>query len=131
MGCLEQKICLDTDVVISILNKEERAGKLIDKIIDLDVFITVITLFELLLRETNLEQIEIFRNNVNLLYFDEISSRKASEVFKELKKKGRLVEFKDIFIAAICIVNNCELMTFNNKHFENIKEFKLIKTENE
>mgnify|MGYP001590122268 FL=1 len=131
MGCLEQKICLDTDVVISILNKEERAGKLIDKIIDLDVFITVITLFELLLRETNLEQIEIFRNNVNLLYFDEISSRKASEVFKELKKKGRLVEFKDIFIAAICIVNNCELMTFNNKHFENIKELKLIKTENE
>ena len=131
MENLEQKICLDTDIVISILNKEERAGKLIEKIINLDVFITVITLFELLLRETNLEQIEIFRNNVNLLYFDETSSRKASEVFKELKKKGKLIEFRDIFIAAICIVNNCELMTFNNKHFENIKKLKLIKTENE
>src|SRR3989338_5709276 len=131
MENLEQKICLDTDIVISILNKEERAGKLIEKIINLDVFITVITLFELLLRETNLEQIEIFRNNVNLLYFDETSSRKASEVFKELKKKGKLIEFRDIFIAAICIVNKCELMTFNNKHFENIKELKLIKTENE
>ena len=131
MESLEQKVCLDTDVVISILNKEERARTLIDKIINLDVFITTVNLFELLLRENNLEQIEIFRNNVNILYFDEPSSRKASEISKELKKNGMIIEFRDIFIAATCIVNDCQLITFNSKHFERIKELKLVRIENE
>jgi len=123
---LEQKVCLDTDVAISILNGEERAEKLVEVIESTDVFISVVTLFELLLRETNLEKIELFRQRVKIIDFNEQASRKASLIFKDLRKKGRLIDFRDIFIASICIVNNSKLATFNKKHFENINELELV-----
>ena len=120
-----QNVCLDTDVVIAILNNEERALNVINFIHSSEIFITVITLFELLLRETNLDKIEVFRNHVKILDFDETASRKASLILKELKKTGKIIEFRDLFIASICITNNCELATFNKRHFERIGELNL------
>lgn len=123
---MEQKVCLDTDVIIAILNNEKRASGLIDIISNYEIFITTVTLFELLLRETHLEEIEDFRNNVQLLELDEQSSRKASLILKDLKKKGMIIDFRDLFISSICIINNCRLATFNKKHFQRIEEFGLI-----
>ena len=85
-----------------------------------------LTFFELLLRETNLDQIETFRNKVNIADFDEPAARKASFIFKELKKKGKTIDFRDIFTASICIANNLSLLTFNTKHFRNIGQIKLL-----
>ena len=123
---MDQRVCLDTDVIIDILNNQERAQRLINKIENYDIFITSINLFELLQREINLDKIELFRKKVDMLTFDELSSRKASLIFKELKKTGKLIDFRDLFIAAICIANNCELATFNKKHFENVKSLRIV-----
>ncbi len=125
MEKLDQKICLDTDVVIAILNNEKRTLSLISKIENAEIFISTVTLFELLLRETNLDIIENFKDKVQILNFDELSSRKASYIFKELKKNEKLIDFKDLFIASTSIANNCLLATFNRKHFERLKEFGL------
>jgi tRNA(fMet)-specific endonuclease VapC len=122
---VEQKVCLDTDVVIAILNAEKRAADIITKINDIEVLITSITLFELMLRKTNLDAIEIFRNKVEILNFDETSARKASIIHKDLKNNGKLIDFRDLFIASIAITNNCQLATFNQKHFENIKDLRI------
>ena len=35
---MDEKICLDTDIVIAILNNEKRASDLIDRIKDADIF---------------------------------------------------------------------------------------------
>ena len=70
MERLEQKVCLDTDTVIAILNNEERAAKIIDQIGESKIFISTITLFELQLRKTNLEAVEVFRSKVEVLEFD-------------------------------------------------------------
>jgi tRNA(fMet)-specific endonuclease VapC len=123
---VEQKVCLDTDVVIAMLNNEERAKEIINQIEDDTVFITTITFFELLLRKTNLQAIEIFRNKVYILDFDEEAARKASTIFKELQKKGRTTDIRDVFIAATCITHKCRLGTFNKKHFDQIKELHLV-----
>lgn len=123
---MEQKVCLDTDTVIAILNNEERAANLTDKIGQSTIFITTITLFELLLRKTNLQAIETLRNKVYVLDFDEDSARKASLLFKELQSKGRITDIRDVFIAAICLMNKCALATFNKKHFEHIEEIVLL-----
>jgi len=123
---LDQKVCLDTDVVISILKGDDRFHYLLDGILLSEVFISAVTLFELFLRDTNLDDIEKFRNRVKILDFDELASRKASFIYKSLKKKGKLVATQDIFIAATCLVNNCRLATFNKKDFENINDLKLI-----
>ena len=126
MEKVEQKICLDTDVIIAILNNEDRAIQILEKIKECEVFVSVISLFELLLRETNLDKIEMVRDRVEIVEFNEQASRKASSIFKDLKKIGKLIDIRDVFIAAICITQNYELATFNKKHFENIKELRII-----
>ena len=123
---MEQKVCIDTDVVIAILNGESRAMDIISKIENCEVFISSVTLFELLLRKTNLEQIEKFKDKTSVLDFDEISARKASTVLKKLKEDGNIIDFRDLFIASICLTNNCVLATFNYRHFERMKEFGLF-----
>ncbi len=123
---MEQKVCLDTDVVIAILNNEERAISILDKIKNDTILITVITLFELLLRKTNLEAVEQFRNKVYILDLDEESARNASIIFKDLQKKGKIIDIRDIFIASICRTNKCSLATFNRKHFDSVKDLLII-----
>src|SRR3989344_1347056 len=100
---LDKKVCLDTDVIIAILNKEERASILIERIKECEVFTTTINVFELFLRETNIDALELFREKVQVLEFDEIAARKSSNLFKILRKKGRLIEIRDLFIASLCV----------------------------
>ena len=50
------------------------------------------------------------------------SSKKAAEIFNSLKSQGQIIDFADVMIASIAIVNNQSFLTQNKKHFENIKE---------
>ena len=42
----------------------------------------------------------------------------ALKIFKDLVKKGDLINDNDIVIGAICINNNIPLLTLNKKHFK-------------
>ena len=46
---------------------------------------------------------------------------KAAEIYVDLRRK-QLIEDNDIFIAAVAIVNDCTLITANEKHFARIDE---------
>jgi len=123
---MDAKICLDTDICISILRKDAIYRTILEKIYSLDTYITTVTLFELFLRKTNVYEIENFIMDLDVLTFDIRAARKSSHIQKELKAKGRPIEIRDLFIASTAIVNNCTLATLNKKHFENIKELKLF-----
>jgi len=45
----------------------------------------------------------------------------ASQEYAKLRKKGKLIEDADIFIAAVCIANDLTLITNNEKYFLNIE----------
>lgn len=126
MEKLVKKICLDTDVAISILRGEEKSENFKEQIEQNQAFISSVTFFELLMPGKDEDKVEYFVNKFEILDFNEHSAREASFIYRELKRKGRLIDFRDIFIAAICISENCELATFNKKHFENIKNLKLL-----
>lgn len=121
-----EKVCLDTDVCIDILKSQPRVEPLRNAILDAEIFVASITVFELYLRETNIVQINNFLKNGNIISFDENCAVQASNIYKELKSKGRLMEFRDIFIASSAMVNNCALATFNIKHFSKIKGLELL-----
>ena len=123
---MDTKICLDTDVSIEILKNTAKASKLLDLTKDSEVYITIMSVFELLLRETNLDAIEKLLLRTTILDFSELSARKAAEIFKNLKRKGQLMPLRDLLIASIAIANNCTLATLNVKDFENIKDLKLL-----
>lgn len=123
---MDTKVCLDTDISIEILKNTTKASKLLDLTKDSEVYITTISIFELLLRETNLDAIEKLLSKTAVLDFTELSARKAAEIFKDLRKKGQMVSVKDLLIASTAISNNCTLATLNVKDFRNIKELKLL-----
>ena len=43
--------------------------------------------------------------------------------------KGKILDLRDLFIASLCINEGIELLTYNTKHFERLKEFGLILVE--
>lgn len=121
---MDEKICLDTDLCIEIVKKNKNLLDFVD--INDFPYITSITVFELLLRETNTDEIEQFLNDFYILDFNESCAKIASTIHKVLKKSGKQLETRDLFIAATCITNNCKLATLNKKHFSRIKNLKLI-----
>lgn len=123
---MDKKICLDTDACIAIINKKGPYQSLLDKLLYSRVFISTISLFELFLRTSNIEPVEKFIKDLEILDFNSTSARKASEVRKTLKSEGKEIEIRDLFIASTSIVNDCTLATLNIKDFKNIKDLKLL-----
>ncbi len=131
MDQVEQKICLDTDICIEIIKKNPAYEFMFDKFSSSDIFISSVTLFELFLREFRLDDMEKFVGYFTVLSFDEICATKGSEIARNLGKEGNIIDFRDIFIASSCIVNNCKLLTINRSHFERINDLRLVDIENE
>ena len=123
---MDTKICLDTDVSIEILKNTDKGNNFVASISDRDVLISSISVFELYLRETNIFAVERLVAKADVLEFSDLCAKKAAEVFKELKKRGITVPFRDLFIASTAIVNGCTLATLNVKDFKNIKDLKLL-----
>jgi predicted nucleic acid-binding protein len=124
---MDKKVCLDTDACISFVKGEPQAEKISDLIGDGKLFVSSVTVFELYLRKENLNEVADFLKGIFVLNFDEESAVKASDLQKELRGKGSALDFRDIFIASAAIVNNCSLVTFNQKHFSRIKGLELVK----
>lgn len=123
---MDKKICLDTDVCIELVKGNIAVKSFLETFQDYEVLITSITVFELFLRETNLEEIHEFLSYSTILEFNSETAIVASKIFKYLKKSGNLIDFRDLFIAAICIQNNCRFVTFNKKHFERINDLTVM-----
>ncbi len=50
---------------------------------------------------------------------------KASEIYCNLKREGKLIEDADLLIGSTAIVYNPPLLTLNKKHFERLIPFGL------
>ena len=71
------------------------------------------------------EFMEMYNNEmVKKLPFDYAAAEVAAEIYYELHK-GNQIEDNDIYIAAVAIVNNCTLVTANEKHFRRIADLKV------
>ncbi len=121
------KLCIDTSAAIVLINKKNMPAGLIDFYEgDIPCVISAVTMFELLMRKTNIVPVERFLFRVQVLPFNDKAARKASQIQKELVNKGKIVDYRDIFIAATAIENGCDLITLNRKDFENIEGLKVV-----
>ncbi|VEN73816.1 conserved hypothetical protein [Candidatus Desulfarcum epimagneticum] len=64
---------------------------------------------------------------IETIPFDNEIAEIASIIYQRLKLKHKLIEFRDIFIAATAISENLCVATLNIKDFERIKDIDLIK----
>jgi tRNA(fMet)-specific endonuclease VapC len=123
-------ILLDSSVLIELFRAPDKQGTLFSKLLanDDDFAISIITHYEVFIGSTEsqypfwkelLETIAVFD-------FDLQCSEHAVKIYKDLKKKNKLIDLADILIAATCLSNNIPIATLNVKHFERIKELKII-----
>jgi predicted nucleic acid-binding protein len=98
---MDRRICLDSDILIALLKGDKTAKKILESV-DAELF-----------------------GSLRLLAFGEGSARLAADMLRTLKERGTMVDFRDAFIAAMCIRHNAELLTGNKRHFERLNEFGL------
>ena|SRR3989344_4410750 len=122
-------VCLDSDILINFLRNKREAITIIQELkkTKQQLITTSINSFELFkgiedFSKLNESKIIGFLNNFAILDFNLESSKKAAEIFNSLKSQGQIIDFADVMIASIAIVNNQPFLTQNKKHFENIKE---------
>ncbi len=132
---LEQtkEICVDTDILIDFLKKKEPGSRAYEHWRSkASVGTTSITVFELLLgaKQASFKRHEEAKNLVeqqtSIYPFDKSAADAASELGAELKRQGRQIEIRDLFIASICISRGIPLLTRNKDHFQRVPALKLL-----
>ena len=76
-------------------------------------------------KESDLVFVNNLFKDIEVIPFSKECAFRASEIYKTLKKKNRIIEFRDIFIGATAVTHNQKLSTLNKKHFERIDAIKI------
>jgi predicted nucleic acid-binding protein len=72
------------------------------------------------------DQFKDFLKDVIVFSIDDDVINIASDLYANLRKKGKAIGDADIFIAAIVIKNNGTLISNNTKHYEGIEQLNLV-----
>lgn len=120
---------IDTDIFIGHLRaKDKTATTLFELANQPELFISAVSLYELYMGATSKEKIQDVKNltgNLTVLPFTDEVAIKAGQIYHQLRTSNKLIEFRDIFIAATCITFNLPVATLNKKHFECIEGLKI------
>jgi predicted nucleic acid-binding protein len=116
---------VDTSIFIEYLRAKDKKKSQLFSIPDsTQLYISSVTMYELLMGATDenkQKDIKLLTEDLPVLPFDESVSRKAAEIYHQLRLENNMIEFRDIFIAATCLVFELPLITLNKKHFQRIK----------
>jgi len=127
----------DTDTCISLLDHREPGKQRniltrLDKLQQADIALSSITVSELafgaengLHRKTNLEALELFLLDFQILPFDFAAAREAGAVRAVLEKAGRRIGVMDTLIAAHAKAMGLTVVTNNVAHFGKVKGLKV------
>lgn len=127
-------VCLDSDMIINFLRNERTSVNKILALQEKDEFITTTSINEFEIwkgiersnSEKKKEEIEQFFKDIEIFTFESKASKKAAEIFEDLRLKGEPIDELDVMISAIAITRNEPLLTNNKNHFERIKELTLL-----
>lgn len=133
MEIVENKICVDTDVVIDVLRGKVWAVEFVKQYEKShEMCMAAMTLFELYIgalrgnQPARIKSIELLEERFTLLPLSERAAKEAARIHTYLAEKGHMLDYKDVIIAAIAKVNGCTLKTGNIKHFKRIDGLRII-----
>jgi tRNA(fMet)-specific endonuclease VapC len=123
------RVVVDTNIFIDYLRAKDKKNTDLYKIPNSKrIYISSVTLYELLMGATNEqknEDVHLLTDDTIILPFDEDVSIRASEIYHELRRTNKMIEFRDIFIAATCLIHNLPIKTKNKEHFKRIEGLKM------
>ena len=123
-------ILVDTAILIDYFRKTDKVNSkwisLFDK--GYDFVISTITYYEIYsgATETQLSFWNEVLKRIDVLAFDEKVAITSIKINNELKKKSKQLGIADLFIASTAVSNGFSLATLNVKHFERIKDLKIV-----
>ena len=128
---MESLVCLDTSVLIDFFRKQKSGKSLFIKLTqsNLSGFYIPITVEFEIYYGANQQQLSFWDNLFNdfiVLPFTQRINKIAVDIAKDLKRKRKLIDYKDLTIAATAISAKSPLATLNKKHFDNIEGLNLI-----
>ena len=132
MGKLESKICLDTDFLINFLRKKWAEVNFIKENENNCILATThINLFELFYgayksgRIEDIIAVELLKDRLVTLELNDEAVRVSGEIAARLDKIGKKIDFRDLFIGVICVINGFILKTYNVSDFSKIHGLKI------
>lgn len=124
-----KRILVDTSILIDFFRKKDKKKSVLYKIQKTHKIITsAISEFEFMagVKEDHVTSLKYFFEKIEIISFDSNASIIASSIYKNLRLKNQVIEFRDIFIAATAIANDLPLATLNINHFERIERLRLL-----
>jgi len=126
-----KQLILDTNICIELLNGNEQTIKKLSKYSV--ICVPIIVCGELLFgaknskrSKANEKKFKIFIDSCVVLNTNSLVAKEYASIRKYLKDNGTPIPENDIWIAAICKVNDIPLAT-KDKHFKNITGISLAK----
>ncbi len=121
-------LVIDTNIFIEYLRAKDKHSTVLFSLPDnVRIFISAVTLYELhmgAITEEKKNDVKLLTDDITVLPFNTDVVVKASEIYHELRKTNKAIEFREIFIGATCLVYDMPLRTLNKKHFNRIKDLK-------
>ena len=126
-----RKILVDTSIIIDFLRKKKKEDSFLWEIKETNACsMSSVTLFEVLSgakTERHFEDIKKLTKWIESIYFDDKIAEIAASIFQNLKSRNKIIEYRDIFIAATAMSHNFCLATLNINHFKRIENLVLFK----
>jgi len=121
---------IDTTIFVEHLRKKNKLNSELAKLPNNSIlFVSSVTVFELLTGATDSEKkfdVEEVLSDVFIIKFDRSVAERAAKIYRNLKGKNLMIEFRDIFIAATALTHNLPIKTLNTKHFNRIDGLELL-----
>jgi predicted nucleic acid-binding protein len=114
---------LDTSILIEVLGDNSSVQEKLERIGE-PTATTTVTEYELL-RAPKSNEAHGILDVMKIYDFDGTSAERSAKIFKELKKKGHMINELDILIASIAIAHD-ELLVARDRDFKEIDGLKLL-----
>ncbi len=116
----------DSSVVIEILNGTLIGKRISEQLNGAKFGVTAFSVYEIKKGERSNEAqiIDHFFESVPIFEFNKNAAKRSAQLEKELSEKRSLINKVDIFIAAICLSNDFELLTLDSD-FKKVPGLKL------
>ncbi len=119
-----RRVLIDTSILIEYLRSQNRKVSTFVKLFkEKELCISTISIFELYngaTTESKKQDIETLCGEIEIIDFDSNIAKTASIIYRDLRSKNKLIEFRDILISATALQNELPVATLNIKHFERI-----------
>ena len=125
----DRRMVVDSGIFIDYLRSKDKSKTILQNLPDdVELYISSVTLYELYMGATSPQKwidVKTLTDDIPVLPFTKTISEKAAIIYQELKKENKIIEFRDIFIAATAMVHDLPVLTRNKTHFTRVKGLKL------